>query len=100
MPDLQTAYITIGNSDNKLQQHEWAAYCNLVDKLVSDYSTRVYFKGFSLSNSEYQNACFSFSTTEAVMTMIREALKNLAKLFRQDCIALALVDTVEMVTPS
>lgn len=99
MADTLTAYITIGNSDNKLSQQDWSAYCYLVEKLVQSYATHVFFMGYTLPNGDYQNACFSFATTPEVMTMIRGSLRNVARQFRQDSIALAVVGEVEMVKP-
>jgi hypothetical protein len=85
-----TIVIQIGNSDNKLTQQEWSRFYNHIHNLVDDYGT-VHFRGTSLPNAPYQNACFVIESES--MDGLKYQLGITAKDFKQKSIALTIGDT-------
>src|SRR5690242_10967670 len=79
--------ITIGNSDDKLPQLEWSGFCGLVHGAVINWSTEVHGVFYSLPHTQYQNAAWSFVTTEKMEPALRARLHELAGLYGQDSIA-------------
>jgi hypothetical protein len=99
-----TVYISIGNSDDKLSQVEWAAYAGAVRGLIrrveSVYSGRIHGDWTSLPFSPYQNACWCIEIPdEATAETIRRTLANYAGMYRQDSIAWAVAET-EFIGPA
>jgi len=88
-----TVYVSIGNSDDKLTQEEWADYWSTVDERVVDYAERVYGVWQSNPNSVYQNACWSFELDEENRDSLVEDLNEIRLKFRQDQIAWANAET-------
>lgn len=82
-------YVTIGNSDNKLSQLDWAEFCGKVDELVRAFAADMYGEFYALSNAPWQNACWSFSIHESVTTAAKINLGHLAREFKQDSIVWA-----------
>ncbi len=95
---MTTVYASIGNSDDKLTQKEWAAFHEVFTSLIRRAATQVYGDWLSSTNSEYQNACMGFEVSDEMAGALRAALSELAKEFRQDSIAWAIADT-EFLTP-
>lgn len=93
-------YISIGNSDDKLTQVEWAAFWIETGRAL--YVKGAYFHGVwtSETNSEYQNACWcvEFSDAEYMLLAIHD-LKRLAGKYRQNSIAWAEVPETVFLTP-
>jgi hypothetical protein len=82
-------YISIGNSDDKLVQTEWAQYCYQVHRVVSN-SGPMYGEWYSPSNSSYQNACFCVEIpNDDAVERLRVSLSILCRSFGQDSIAFA-----------
>lgn len=96
---MTNVYITIGNSDDGLKQEDWYRFCDSVNMLVRGYFTHVYANTYSLPNSKYQNAIWSFVMHSELLPALRTRLAQLAQEFQQDAIALAAVGEVEMVKP-
>lgn len=96
---VRTAYMTIGNSDNRLTQGQWSQYCAAAHALVHFHHVDVFFVGYSAPFSQYQNACFSFTYRAAVEDELRKEIAELAFRFNQNNIALALIDAAELVEP-
>lgn len=95
---VTTYYISIGNSDDKLSQAEWARYIHeLVDEIVPQFSTRCYGVWFCLPDSKYQNMCVAIEIPDTNLVPLRLRLSALCQSFRQDEIALARAE-VEFVT--
>jgi hypothetical protein len=88
-----TAYISIGNSDDKLSQREWAAFIQQVNGLVqrveSIYGGKTHGVWASLPYSEYQNACWCIEIEPEVAKTLKLTLARYAAMFRQDSIAWA-----------
>lgn len=88
-----TVYVSIGNSDDKLTQEEWANYWATVDENIVDYSTRVYGVWQSNPNSVYQNACWAFEIHEDNREELVDSLNAIRLKFRQEQIAWANAET-------
>lgn len=95
---MTTAYITIGNSDNKLTQAQWAEYVKLVYRAVSEAvagGAAVHFDGYSLSSSPWQNAAWALGLPDEpraharTVARLRSELGELAGAYNQDSIAWA-----------
>lgn len=95
---MSTAVIQIGNSDDKLTQGEWSQFCGEVAGMVGRLSEEIHFAGASLGTQPWQNACWVFTPRPRVGSKIDRELTELAKVYRQDSIALT-VGVTEFVTP-
>lgn len=96
---MTIVYVSIGNSDDKLSQAEWANFIRSVGHTLR-FLDDVHIHGYWLSSPEssYQNACwcveFESDDLNAVQTT-REDLRALGRRFRQDSIAWAEVKETE-----
>jgi hypothetical protein len=97
---VTTVYVSIGNSDNKLDQYDWSQFLTEVDRAVSNLAqlqgVTVHGRWYSLPTEPWQNACWCFQADDACtqqVTDLREWLAFLAKQFRQDSIAWAVAET-------
>lgn len=95
---MKTCVIAIGNTDNKLTQQQWAAYCADMEDFVDRYGTHTFAKTYAVSNSQYQNAVYVFSAEDDTVPFIRSRLSTAALSYGQESIALMVGDT-EMVEP-
>jgi len=95
-----SVYVTIGNSDDRLSQAEWASYRRDVDLLirgaVEDAGGTIYGAWVSPSAEPFQNACWCFSPPDPVHAwyerdrdLLRDSLAHLAEVYRQFSIAWA-----------
>lgn len=104
---MTTVYVSIGNSDDKLGQSKWAAYCTAVDQAVSFagryVGTTVHGRWHSLPNEQWQNACWCIEFTGEslgwVAGELRAEVARLAGVFHQDSIAWAECPTTEFLAP-
>ena len=87
-------YVSIGNSDDKLTQREWADFIMEVSAKVVSQADRIWGEWFSGPQSPYQNACWCllFDSPERAGWARQEAI-TLRKQFRQESIAWATADT-------
>lgn len=94
-------YISIGNSDDKLSQNQWSAFCINVDaalNLAIRYAgATVHGRWHSLPNEQWQNACWciEFVDGNGSINEYRSELRRLAGVFGQDSIAWAEVERTE-----
>lgn len=103
---MTTVYVSIGNSDDKLSQDQWHAYCAAVDK-VFDYAARyvgstVHGRWYSLPNEQWQNACWCVEFDDGMADIVAQyqrELSRLAGVFHQDSIAWAECPATEFLTP-
>lgn len=86
-------YISIGNSDDKLTQAEWARFLLDVDDAISDGAITVHGRWYSAPRSAYQNACWCAEFHEPDAWHPKMALQALAATYRQDSIAWAEATT-------
>lgn len=89
---MTTIYASIGNTDNKLSQQEWARFWWNFRKLMSQMATEVHGVWLSEPSSSFQNGCIAIDTDTPVL--LRGALAELASEFKQDSIAVANASTV------
>lgn len=80
-------YVSIGNSDNKLTQGQWARFCNDLEANVRNHAYRIYGVWHSLPNSTFQNMCIAFGVYDEEVQRLRRRLKDLATVYMQDSIA-------------
>lgn len=100
----RTAYITIGNTDHKLSQPQWAAFYADVDNEIrfraQDSGPVIYFAGTSQNNSPYQNACWCVELpVGGPVARLKRALSLIARTYGQESIAWAEVIDVEFIKP-
>lgn len=85
--------ISIGNSDDKLTQAEWATFIRLTRELLDWDEIQIHGEWFSAPDSPWQNAnwCVEIrgaeGVTDGTREMLRYDLTKLARQFRQDSIA-------------
>lgn len=96
MSTLKTCVIAIGNSDNKLEQHEWSDFDTSIMEIIHSLSEDIHAVTYALSNSRWQNAVYLFTIRERNLNDLREILSTIALKFLQDEIAILVGDT-EMV---
>ncbi len=90
---MKTATIQIGNSDDKLLQHQWSHFCDRVGDTVRRYASEIHFRGFAPSDAPWQNAAWVIAIDEDALARLRAELSVDALGFRQDSIALTVGDT-------
>ena len=100
-----TAYVSIGNSDDKLTQKEWAKFFAKTRILMNSNNFTVHGEWHSLPQAQWQNACWCVEYDEDLRLVNKEGdvvtlgdhfirrLMELAAEFRQDSIAWAKADT-------
>lgn len=88
-----TTYISIGNSDDKLSQAEWAHFVSDVDGLINSYASTKHGRWMSLPDDPWQNACWCIEASDKAQMFLRDALTNSARAYRQDSIAWAAAET-------
>lgn len=92
-----TVYISIGNSDDKLSQAEWAAYYRDVNLAIRNWIGDVHGQWVSEPASAWQNACWCVEVGEG-RDGLRDALADLARKYRQDSIAWAEAPVTEFLS--
>jgi hypothetical protein len=95
-------YISIGNSDNKLTQKEWAAFVSNIDDDIANSRAGVHGFWSSVSHHPWQNACWCIEFEEKsqlfgeiVVNKLKDNLIQLARTYGQDSIAWAEVKETE-----
>lgn len=88
--------ISIGNSDDKLGQAEWAKYVADVHAAVALEAEVIHGVWFSSPESKYQNAGFSFES-DGISVRLQERLGEALERYRQDSIAV-LAGEIQFIT--
>lgn len=88
-----TVYISIGNSDDKLTQAEWATFYRVTNLGIRDEAEHVHGQWMSEPASAWQNACWCVEVADRNVLRLRLTLAELAQRFRQDTIAWAEATT-------
>lgn len=91
-----TVYVSIGNSDDKLSQAEWANYVQVTRNLLRLRAREIHGEWYSAPDSDYQNACFCVVLGDDADT-IRKSLAELRAAWRQDSVAWAEVPVTEFI---
>nr|WP_221374389.1 hypothetical protein [Actinoplanes polyasparticus] len=101
---MPTVYVTIGNSDDKLGQADWATFRSATDDLIRRAAHEVHGAWVSPSADPWQNACWCFEITDdpdadyCKTRWLRGRLENLAGAYGQDSIAWARASNVEFLS--
>jgi hypothetical protein len=90
-----TAYVSIGNSDDKLTQARWSQFVSDTSVAVRDYAMAVHGAWLSEPASMFQNACWCLEVEDEDLADFKVALSDTARFYEQDWIALAIVDRTE-----
>jgi hypothetical protein len=88
-----TVYISIGNSDDKLTQAEWAEFYRRTNLAIRNFVEAVHGQWVSEPASAWQNACWCIEITELRAYTLKHHLSVLAAEYRQDSIAWAPATT-------
>jgi hypothetical protein len=99
MPDRITVYISIGNSDDKLSQADWAAFYRSVNLNIRGWAWQIHGQWVSEPASAWQNACWCVEVLSELAVHLRGELSQLAAQYRQDSIAWAVAET-EFIKPT
>lgn len=100
---MTTAYISIGNSDDKLTQAEWHRYWRAVSIAVHRASDAqggaVHGQWMSQPADQWQNACWALQLPNdaASVEHLKMRLAELADDFQQDSIAWAVAPDTEFI---
>lgn len=84
-----TVYVSIGNSDDKLTQKEWASFHEQVDEAIHKVALTTYGHWLSESSARWQNACWCFELLRVDYAPLKQSLSALARNYQQDSIAWA-----------
>lgn len=95
-----TAYISIGNSDDKLTQIEWATFYRRTNLAIRDFAQAIHGQWVSEPASAWQNACWCAEIDRRHVGVLKAELRQLAGEYRQDSIAWAEAPNVEFLPPS
>jgi len=102
---MTTAYISIGNSDDKLSQAEWHRFYITTNRAVREAAAHqggaVHGQWVSEPASAWQNACWALQlpTEPAHVRRLRIRLRKIAREFSQDSIAWATAPETELLSP-
>jgi hypothetical protein len=88
-----TVYVSIGNSDDKLTQSQWATFRSAVNTLVHMFANQMHGEWASISHAAWQNACWAFDIDPANARVMKRELSQIAATFKQDSIAWAEATT-------
>lgn len=94
-----TVYVTVGNSDDKLSQNEWAHFYAAVAGSINTHASRIHGRWLSPSDEPWQNACWCFEIEAHQVDQLRVQLAEHAAAWRQDSIAWAEAPTVQFLGP-
>lgn len=91
-------YISIGNSDDKLTQGQWAVFVSDLHGLVDDAcgeGASCHGVWYSAPDSPFQNmcVCLELPDDERMLRRLKHTLASLAFRYRQDSIAFATART-------
>lgn len=90
-------YLSIGNSDDKLPQQDWASYQARFLNEVRQIGVRVHGVWYSSPAGSYQNMCICAEVRDDVAAGLRAALTQARKEFGQDAVAWAQAPVTEMI---
>ncbi|WP_055477593.1 hypothetical protein [Sphaerimonospora mesophila] len=94
---MLTVYVSIGNSDDKLAQREWAAFVNEIDTTVRTHAAEMYGHWFSAPAVPWQNCCWCIGIHQHEVDSLRAALTEIRTAYRQDSVAWAPVSETDFI---
>jgi hypothetical protein len=86
------ATIQVGNSDDKLTQHEWSEYVAAVHSATTADGIETHFFGSSEGSKPWQNACWVVSIQETKVDAMLQTVAKIRKQYKQDSVAIVLGD--------
>lgn len=92
-------YISIGNSDDKLTQADWAGFIQDVHDAANDAAIAMHGEWFSAPASPWQNACWCVELHDPDAFALAGELGRLCAIYGQDSIAWAEVAKTEFLSP-
>lgn len=96
-PSRLIAYITIGNSDDKLNQQMWSTFIRDLKELLTDYAGQQHGEWYSAPDARWQNMCICKEIELEDLDRLRAALCALRHFYRQDSVALVTSGRTELV---
>jgi hypothetical protein len=97
MSETITVYVSIGNSDDKLSQKEWAEFVRDFNRSMRRYATQIYGEWYSNPAARYQNACIAAAIQDGVVDVLRGELTEMRTYYGQDSVAWAVVGETEFI---
>lgn len=89
------AYVSIGNSDDKLSQRDWVLLQLDTKQVIHDAGAVIHGEWHSYPDSIFQNACLCFDVDENKVPELKGTLAAIAVEYRQDSIAWASIVQTE-----
>lgn len=84
---MKTITLSIGNSDNKLTQEEWAAFVKEIQSTIDDFATAIYFFGGPANWEPFQNVSWVFELGPFNVSAMKDRVSRIRKKYRQDSLA-------------
>lgn len=94
------AYISIGNSDDKLSQKKWRQFLGDVRSECYTFAQEIQGIWFSEPVSPFQNACFCVELHDDNVEEFKDTLRRLAHIYGQDSVTFDEVPTTVLLVPS
>lgn len=88
-----TVYVSIGNSDDKLTQAQWAHFAAAIQARVSIAASKVHAYWTSSAVSPWQNACICADIPDAKVAELKQELAYIGRQYGQDSVAWAVAET-------
>lgn len=89
-----TYYVSIGNSDNKLSQEDWAMFQGALLRTLQIMANQIHGVWYSAPTTIFQNMCICFDVhAQESLDKIKNELRILATQYCQESIALAKAET-------
>lgn len=79
-----TLCVSIGNSDNKLTQQEWAQFVKAIGELLKSYETMRFFFGGSENYAPWQNVCWLCQVNDLQLSEIKNGIRNIREIYGQE----------------
>lgn len=92
------AYVSVGNSDDKLTQRRWHELILTLDAVLMDAGAKFHDSYFSAPSAPWQNVCWCIELDRGAPALKRR-LSALAAEYGQDAIAWAQVLRTDMLGP-
>jgi hypothetical protein len=96
---MSAVFIAIGNSDDKLSQHQWVAFQLDMRLAISECAAIIHGEWHSFPDSIYQNCCWCIDIDEADEAELKKHLYSLAEHHSQNSIAWNLCQDTEFIGP-
>lgn len=92
-----TAFVMLGNSDDKLSQDRWASFVRCARDRLRRHAREIHGEWYSAPDSDYQNACFCVVIPEDSAGLVKMELSTLREDYQQDSIAWSEAPVTEFI---